>query len=367
MRICFDHQIFSTQNYGGISRYFAEMLKDFHADPAMEVSLPLWLSDNHYIERQPFARHRGVLGGRKFKGRLRVLERINRMASGIALRRGRYDIFHPTYYHPYFLDRLGSRPFVLTVYDMIHEIFPDLYPASDPIREYKRALIPRAARILAISEHTKRDILRFFDVPPERIVVTHLANSLRVPPPGEAPPADLPSRYLLFVGNRGAYKNFSALARAVAPLMEKDRDLHILCTGGGPFGTAEQAEFASLGIAHRVLLRSADDRALFHLYRNARVHVFPSRYEGFGIPVLESFAASCPMALSRSSSLPEIAGDAARYFDPDDPDSIREAVDVLLRDEEARRDLVAKGHARLGQFTWSETARQTKAVYRSLA
>lgn len=367
MRVLYDHQIFDTQLHGGISRYFYELLSRLHGRQDVSVRLAALLSNNAYLRRAAFPAPRPFFPSVRALRKGGAITAVNRWWARRLLRRGELELLHPTYYDPWFLPELGGRPFVLTVHDMVHELFPGLFAPADPTRERKRALVERAAGIIAISESTRRDLVRLLGVPEERIrVIPHAAPAL--PPPAETRPPGLPDRYLLFVGQRAGYKNFLSLLAAVAPLLKEGAGPSLVCAGWKPFSRGEREAIAGAGVTGRVLHRPApDDAELATLYRHAAAFVYPSRYEGFGIPVLEAFSCGCPAVLARASSLPEVGGDAAAYFDPDDPASMRAEIARLLEDAALRRELVERGRRRVGEFSWGRTADETLAFYRAVA
>lgn len=374
----FDFQIFSYQRFGGISRYFVELINRISADPSFSVRLPQLTTDNQYFRAafpesvltSPGAMER-IAGGLNFGAGLLTrrsasIVDFNERRSVAQLKRHDFDLFHPTYYNPYFVRHLGDRPFVLTVHDMIHEIYRDWFPSNDSVSMWKSELIPRAEAIIAVSQNTKRDILRYFDIPEDRIHVVYHGVSLDSMDASEFSPLlseTIGIKYLLFVGNREGYKNFDRMILGLAPLFRRDPDLLLICVGGGPFSAGEQALLKRQEMADRVRLIKADDVVLAELYRQALAFVFPSLYEGFGLPVLEAFACGCPGVLSNSSSLPEVGGDAAVYFDPEDPVSIGSAVESVIYDSEVRRNLHEKGSAQVKRFSWERTARATSRVY----
>ncbi len=362
MKILYDHQIFTSQVFGGISRYFYELMAHFHRDGAVDFELALGFSNNSYLRGADWIHPAPFFPGRRFFGKTTLLTTLNGLISGRSIKSGNYDVFHPTYYNPYYLPLVGSRPVVITVYDMTHELYPDLFAATDRTVAWKRAVLGRAERIIAISENTKADLLRLYRVDEKRVDVVHLASSL---PASSDPPrlAGLPGRYLLFVGQRGGYKNFSPFVRAVAPVLRDDPGLFIVCAGGGALSDGELQVLGDLGVGSRVRQVPIDDRLLASLYRGAAAFVFPSLYEGFGIPVLEAFSAGCPVLLSNRSSLPEIGGDAALYFDPEDEASLRSVVVQVLYDAAVGDVLVARGTERVKEFSWEKAARETQAVY----
>lgn len=365
MKVLYDHQIFSAQVYGGISRYFFELMRRFTSAAGVDCELALRYSNNAYLRAAGLGTSTPFFPERKFIGKTTIINTLNGLVSSRAVRAGRFDLLHPTYYNPYYLPLIGARPTVVTVYDMTHELYPELFARDDRTRGWKREVLAAATAIVAISANTKRDLLRFYPLDESRVTVIHLASSLQEVPEGAAIPT-LPGRYLLFVGQRGGYKNFSFFIRGVAPLVQDHADLHVVCAGGGAFTPQEQAELAGSGIADRVRQYAASDDLLWTLYRRAEAFVFPSLYEGFGIPVLEAFVAGCPVLASNISSLPEIAGGAAAYFDPTDESSLQNAVAQVIGDSAFRADLIVRGRERGREFSWDKVARETKAVYERL-
>jgi glycosyltransferase involved in cell wall biosynthesis len=362
MRILFDHQAFCLQPYGGVSRYFAELMSHLSVIDGVEPVVSTFLGSNYHLRQISRPRPRFVTPHDLcFYGRSVALGMINRPFTVAALMRRSFDVFHPTYYSPYFLRWLGRKPFVLTIFDMIHEVCgsPD---RATTVR--KGLLVKKAAKIIAISEHTKRDIVKVFGVDEGKITVVHLASSiqpLREPPLG----LDLPSRYVLYVGGRDRYKNFSFFVEAVAGLLASDSGLHLVCAGGREFEPCERRQFRDLGLDARVHRYPGDDRSLACLYQNALVFVFPSLYEGFGLPIVEAFSCGCPVAAGNAGSLPEVAGEAAVYFNPRDKGQILKAVKGVVEDGALNRDLRARGYERVRMFSWEDTARKTAEVYRA--
>ena len=143
-------------------------------------------------------------------------------------------------------------------------------------------------------------------------------------------------------------------------------DLHVICAGGGDFTKEERHLFKTLKLSDRIKQWSVNDDMLALLYKKAAFFIFPSLYEGFGLPVLEAFANECPVLVSRVGSLPEVAGDAALYFDPKDGSSLESSVNQIINNDNLRKEIVAKGIARLKRFTWEKTAEATKGVYLSI-
>mgnify|MGYP004004372185 FL=1 len=362
MNILFDHQIFSSQRYGGISRYFYELVCGFDDIQDIEVKITLLISNNHYISEQIHTKHIDLLPNSRFRGRQRFFNLLNSPKSILQLNRQNFDIFHPTYYNPYFLNYIGNKPFVLTVYDMIHEKFNELFSSNDKTSQNKRLLVEKASKIIAISESTKKDLIELFGTEESKIEVIYLGSSMS--PKSEISIGfEIPKNYILFVGLREGYKNFERFIKSVATILNDKEDLFVICVGGDEFRSGELKLFFDLNIENQILQYNLNDDNLPYFYKNALTFVFPSLYEGFGIPILESFACECPLICSNVSSLPEVAGKGACYFDPYSEESIKNAVLKVLEDANFREQLMLNAAKRLKFFSWKRTARQTKCVY----
>jgi len=365
MKILYDHQIFTTQKYGGISRYFYELIREFHKIENIATKVPLLVSNNHYISDKKFVKFIEFFPDKYFRGKYRLFNFINKPNTILALRKQNFAIFHPTYYDPYFLNYIGNKPFVLTVYDMIHEKFSEMFASTDKTTQYKRLLVKKASKVIAISESTKKDLMELFGTDESKIEVVYLGNSM-FPKLDTHLSFDIPKKYILFVGSRGGYKNFERFIKSVSEILHQDRELFVVCAGGGKFTSGEIQLFSHLDIIGQISQYDLNDDSLAHFYKNALTFVFPSLYEGFGIPILESFACGCPLLCSDTSSLPEIAGEGACYFDPYSEESIQNAVLKVLGDAHLRNDLILKGYDRLKKFSWHQTAEQTKKIYESI-
>ena len=357
IKVLYDTQTFDIQQFGGISRYFCEVIRNLRAT-GDDVRLPLLFSKNHYLSGHDLTSHFSAMPMGFYKCFKGVFKSLNRRHTLAAMRHSDYQIFHPTYYDPFFIDALCGHPFVLTVHDMIHEKFSQYFSPADPTAAHKALLASRAARIIAISQNTRRDIIDILDIDPAKIDVIYHG----ITPAAPSQSLSLPDHYILFVGQRGGYKNFSLLLSAFASLSKSHPHLHLVCTGRR-FSAKEQEQFSALGLADRIHLFSASEPQLAQLYRHASVCVFPSLYEGFGIPILEAWANGCPIVLSDASCFPEICGDAGLYFNPTSLPSLTEALDRVLSDKQLFATLTALGSKRVADFTWQKAASLTHATY----
>lgn len=372
MRILLDPQIFSDQLFGGISRYYTEVYSNLNKRDGVSVILPIVNSKNVYIQNSD-------LFIKASKSKLNLIAVLNSL--GISTRSysksetekaiknaflsSNFDLFIPTYYNPYFLDSIGEKPFVLTVYDMIHELFPQ-YFINDihNVVANKRLLIEKATKIIAVSNNTKKDIVRLYPhIDASKIEVIYHGNSIKV---HNDVKVDLPNKYILFVGSRWFYKNFTFFIETIKEMLYKDKSLHVLCAGGGEFTPEEKQFIKDLGLEDQVLFKYFQENELGQYYKNAICFVFPSNYEGFGIPVLESMACGCPIVLTNNSSFPEVAGDAGVFFEMDDADDLRNKINSLINDENLRNDYILKGYEQVKKFTWNGASQQCLELFQKI-
>lgn len=361
MKVLYDYQTFTLQDYGGISRYFYEVNREFKSYTDLQTECTLFYSNNEYLFGNDVISYRSFFPKYKFSGRRTIMLIINEMRSRFLIKKGDFDLFHPTYYDPYYLNINMDKPVVITCLDLIHEKFirDDLQTLSN-----KKKVLLRADKILAISQSTKNDLISYYKIPEERIDVTYLASSFKINSASVSPSSD--ESFVLYVGNRSLYKNFGFFVTAIAPLLKKGKDLFLYCAGGGQFNKEELALFNNLKIANKVRAFSGADESLTRLYSSAIAFFYPSLYEGFGIPLLEAMSCGCAVASSNVSSLPEVAGDAAYYFDPLSKDSIFAAAEEILANDHLRAKLKEKGFERAKQFSWQQTAQQTYKAYKKL-
>lgn len=356
MKVLYDYQTFINQNFGGISRYFAELMT--HLPQGYEYRIPVVLSSNVYLKSVPGMELATMRAPRLLK-KWKRMHRINKCISRQVQRHGKYDIFHPTYYDPYFLDSV-KRPYVITVHDMIHEKFPEVFPESDHTAELKKLTVMNASRIIAISHNTKRDLMDLYGLPGDKIDVVYQGFGLDMSRIESIP--GVPKRYILYVGGRFGYKNFTRLCEAFSIVRHKNPDVELVCTGS-PFDADEQAMLERLGIAGCTRSVFVSEPQLTWLYRHALCFIYPSLYEGFGIPILEAFAAGCPVVLSDASCFSEVAQDGGHYFDPSQPESIAAAIESVISDTALRDRLVTRGSEIVKSFSWERVATETAEVY----
>jgi glycosyltransferase involved in cell wall biosynthesis len=286
------------------------------------------------------------------------------------LRLGRADVYHGVLN---VMPLASPVPSVVTIHDLSPFLFPQTFRRVNRIytRWAIRVACRRAARILAVSEFTKQEIVRWMRVPPERVVVTYNAADDRFAPPSAEELAifrrqkGLPERFVLFLGTLEPRKNLPLLLDAYA-MVARSIDAPLLIAGSqGWLYEPVLAKAEQLGLGDRLRFVGYVDQADQHLwYAAATVFAFPSLYEGFGMPPLEAMASGTPVVVSSSSSLPEVVGDAGLVVSPSDPEELADALHRVVTDETLRAELRMRGLAQARRFSWRNTAERTLEVYR---
>lgn len=364
--VAYDHEIFSSQQFGGIARYFCEVSARVPQHEGWRSTVVAPVHFNEYLAASK-VRHLGYYVPKRIGRAGRLYRAVNAVVGPLFLRAASADIVHRTYYTA--RPRPARGRLVVTVYDMIYEMFPQYFPKDDPTRERKRRSVEAADHVICISHSTADDLMRLLDVPPGKISVTHLGptelrSNLAVPAAADGRGA---RPYFLFVGYRGGYKNFARLLAAYGASPRLQRDFDLLAFGGGEFAADERAQMSELKLRpDAVRQQFGTDAALARAYVGAQAFIYPSEYEGFGLPPLEAMNCGCPVACSNTSSIPEVVGAAGEYFDPTSVDAIRAALERLASDQERRQALIAAGTEQHQRFSWDRCTEETLVAYRAV-
>ena len=384
MKVLFDHQAFCNQMHGGVSRCFVELYK--HLPKDVQTCIALRENDNAYIRELGIIPPDGydydkwiIRGNWPAKGKLYAIfnwirgekyywdkTEYNKQFAIKKLKEGDFDIFHPTYYDDYFLPFLAGKPFVLTIHDMIPERYPQYFNQNeDPQIVGKKKLAPLASAIIAVSKNTKNDIVNILQVPEEKVHVVYHGCSFERRNYSEPL---LSEPYILYVGDRKRYKNFALFVRDITPVLNSHPSLRVICTGL-EFSKVEIDLFKTYGVSNRFRYRWVQlDEEFYSLYHYAQCFVYTSEYEGFGIPILEAYQADCPVLLNCASCFPEIAGEAAIYFNLKSNES--NFTDVMMQflamSDVDRKDLIRRQREQLAHYSWEKSAEQLAAIYQSI-
>jgi glycosyltransferase involved in cell wall biosynthesis len=368
IKVVYDPQIFAARAYGGVLRYFCEIAPRIARDPGVRICITAPMYVAAHLERLP----RGLVSGFRAPktSHFRLLQRgLSMLIGDWMIRAEAPDIVHETYYFAYSLGPRRARR-VLTIYDMIHERFPSNFPHAHRLARYKALAAERADHVICISESTRRDAIEILGLRPDKISVIYLGfeimNSDRESTANLVLPTNKP--FLLYVGDRGGYKNFLGLLEAYATSPRLRAGYGLICFGGGAFNRDELEAIHRLGLDDgQVIQLGGSDHLLSRLYQGASAFIYPSLYEGFGIPPLEAMSYDCPVVCSKTSSIPEVVGDAGEYFEPRDIESMRLAIESVLESSGHRELLITKGRERLKHFSWDRCAKETLDVYKKLA
>ena len=365
MRILYDHQVFSLQDAGGVSRYFYELAKYMTTVPDTRTELLMGINGNVYpfqdLDRSKV--HVAGLPNWVRPGSLRYI--ANEAWSNLkATTLGKFDIYHPTTYLR--MPMVRAHRVIASHHECTHERFPELFPDVKKVLWARKWLFPRVDAIICCSESTKQDLLHFYNVDPAKTrVIYHGFTALpRSREAGVVLRQQLRREYILYVGMRAAFKNFRGLLHAMHETGLQD-SLDVLVLGGGPLTGEEKALINSLGLGNSVVsMPRVSDELLAEAYAGAKLFVYPSLSEGFGIPPLEAMSLGCPVLASRGGAIPEVCGDAPFYFDPADQDSFARELLRALNDEPARERAVKAGEVVAARYNWNKCSEQTLALYR---
>ena len=376
MRVLYDSTCFA-QAYGGVSRYYCEMIRNLPKD--VESIIPLKETVNKYLQEAPFNISEMKVSVHDFvrkyfngwympgvsylykiasfilPGFLSSGEKLNRNILQKHIEELDFDVYHvtgPNYYNKAWRKVKGKKPIVVTVHDLI---FDKIVKDRRTIMG-RREILFAADSIIAVSECTKNDIVSFYGVDSKKITVVYHGSTWK------PVASQLSGDYLLYVGQRWPYKNWDWMIRGVANYL-KENNIKLLCVGN-EFTNKERLLLEKLKIKENVIAQNVTDGELQKLYASAIAFVYPSRYEGFGLPILESWTCGCPVILSDASCFPEIAKDAAVYFSLDDTIGLLRAISEVQSPN--RAILKEKGYAASLLYSWSKCAEETRKVYEKI-
>lgn len=363
MKIFYDYNVFYIQKVGGVSKYFIKIyfiIRNFYK---VRIIAPIHINDylNEVQNKEIFT---FIKLDRQYKFTRSVSIFLNKFISKIYFNFFSPDIVHLTYFDKkiYFKKKCKI---VITVYDLIHEIFENYYNFKYP-RNFKQQYIDIADHIICISENTKKDLLKFYKIDQKKISVIKLGfdNSKKYL---EIKDDYLSKPYLLYVGSRENYKNFKNFIMAYSFSEKLKKDFNIVCFGGGSLLEYEKILIQNLNInLSKIKYMSGTDLELNYLYKNAKAYICPSLYEGFGLTILEAMNMNCPIISSNAASLPEVGGDSIEYFDPYNVFEIKDKIEKIVYSETNILKQKKNFTENLQKFSWEVTAKETMHIYEKL-
>ena len=364
MKLVYDYQIFSSQKYGGISRYFYETATRIAKYEQFEVTILALIYSNEYV------RHCDedlVIGKHVYHvPKTRIIKRlVNTEISRWWMKKNKPDIVHETYYSYRRMSPKNSKT-VITVYDMIHEKFGHHFSKLDNTSFLKAKSLKRADHIICISENTRKDLLETFHINPRKVSVIHLGYMQKQTEYQLTTPF-IKEPYILYVGNRNAWKNFQGFLKAFLISQRLNSNFKVVCFGGGDLSRKELEANRKHNVKEQNIIQiSGNDETLANLYTHASALIYPSLYEGFGLPLLEAMSFQCPVICGNTSSIPEIVGKAAEFFEPHDPESIAHAIEAVVFSQSRVATLREQGTKRVKKFSWDKCIEKTLQVYENL-
>lgn len=377
MRILYDYQAFDIQRSGGVSNVFSLLVSEIAKRE--EVKVAIATTANLYMLAQGYPSEEDTLRKLIASGKLPQnagvgnvdWKKTNRAYSEAAIKRADYDVFHPTHYSPYFIDYGINKPYVVTIHDLAFERLRNYIQFNEEMCfadfDNRRNIMASASKVVAISEATKKDIIDIYKVPENKIEVIY--NAYRQLPDNYAYNNPFNFPYILYVGTRQGplnYKCFIPFFNQIVPFLKEHKDFKLICTGR-EFTTFERDMFRQYGLENRVENYYLNEDGLNNLYHHAFCFVFPSEFEGFGLPILEAYKNDCPALLNDIPVFREVAGDCGQYFDITDGKSLNEKLEKLFEmKEDDRNALIMKQKERLPLFTADKMAEGYINVYKSV-
>jgi glycosyltransferase involved in cell wall biosynthesis len=360
IRVLYDDQIFQLQKHGGISRYFSELIKEFNQSPELGIEPVLTSTrtvNNHLLNDSglTFLKKNSALTG--------VLKLLIKSMFRFSSAQPNLDLVHHTFYLPGFFSRWPGIPKVSTLHDMIPERFPAKNRLWNP-HFSKRLYLEKSDLLLSVSNSSAQEMSTLFRL--DRIVpVTHLGVGSQFQPGLPRPPV-LSEQYFLYVGNRGGYKDFETGLIAFASIAQSFTGVKLQLVGGGKFSRAEQKLIARLGVTDRVNQSEVKSEDLPSFYSNAVALVYPTHYEGFGLPLVEAMASGTPILCASTPINEEVCGKAGSFFEPGAHSHLAALMSEVLQAPENFQNKVEIGLEKSKTFSWRRCAEETAMAYKSL-
>lgn len=360
MKILYDHKIFYLQKYGGISNYFINLCKKIKLSHDVKIIAPIYT--NNYLENFDKKNKFTIIKLQKhYKYTRSLSNKVNNIIFNNYCNLAKPDLVHLTYFDKE-INFKKKFKVIVTVYDLIHEIYEKKYNFKYS-KDFKYNYLKIADQIICISENTKKDLIEQYKIDEKKITVVYLGvnkqknfkkiNNFNLDKP-----------YLLFVGDRNNYKNFDNFILSFSKSEKLKKDFDIIFFGGGSISLREEKMIYDLKIDFdSIKFIDGDELELNYIYKNAKAYICPSLYEGFGLTILEAMNMNCPVISSNTSSLKEVGGDASVYFNPEDIEDMKYKIESVVYSDSKILELRNKMVNNIKKFDWNLTASQTLKVY----
>ena len=351
-KVLFDHTIFLHQKNGGVSKYIYELNKNLNQNNKNSIIFsPISINDNLNISKKNIISYFSLNRIPRFC--TKIFYFLNDLLTLLYVLLKNPSVIHLTYYNT-FLVKILNIPFVLTVYDLTHEKQKIYRNKFD-----KKYLISKAKKIICISKNTKKDLIKYYNVKEENIKVIYLGVKQKKVIKTKK------KNTITFVGARDGYKNFKNFILAYSKSEFLKENYKVQSFGYKNFSIEEENLFKRLKIENKIKYISGDEKKLNEIYSNSSLLIYPSLYEGFGLPPLEAMRCGCPVASSNIKVLKEILGDASIFFNPKNIYDIKKKIEMVLKSRSLQKKKIKKGFQRIKMYKWSKCAKETLKVYKS--
>ena len=353
IKVIFEGSIFLHQKIGGVSKYIKNLnygLSKYSIKS--KIFSPITINENLRKKNSNEISYIKLKKIPKFFTRFFYL--INDLFTLIYIKIYKPDLIHFSYYNNFLLKFIDT-PYVLTIYDLIHEKLKLKQTKFD-----KSKLILKASHIICISNQTKKELIKYYKIKSEKITVIHLGVEQKTYKKNKK------NKTILFVGSRERYKNFNNFIKAFSGSKFLTSNFKVICFGNNPFTNKELKLFEKLKIKEKIYFVSGNDKKLNDYYQSANLFVTTSFHEGFGLTPLEAMRMSCPVVCSDLPVFREILKDSCQYANPYDPKNIKLKIETVLKSKNKQKDLIKKGHRIIKKFKWDDCCYKTSKIYKNI-
>jgi glycosyltransferase involved in cell wall biosynthesis len=355
MKVLFSYHIFYLQKYGGISSYFTNLAKHFYEDQK-DLNIICKLHKNLNLQDLKKLTNTYKINYPYFFNK--IIERINNFYFSKKITIIKPNIVHYTFFNNNFTKIINTKK-IINCWDLTHEKFN----GNLKFKDLKKKNFEEADKIICPSFTVKKDLLNYYELDNKKIDVTYFSSDYEIEPIQ----VKTMQNYILYVGSRSNYKNFENFVNSYSLSDKLKKDFKLIIFGG------EKPEINGLKVLEKYKIEknkfkfvNGTNKDLKFFYKNVRLFVYPSRYEGFGIPLIESMRMGCPVISSNGGALKEIGGDCNVYFDPDNVEDIKFKLESLIYDESKLLKNINYGYERSKKFSWKKCANETYEIYSSL-
>jgi len=362
MRIIYDHNIFWSQKFGGISRYFVNLLKNIQKKNNIDLRVIAPFYRNIYLKNEIDKKKIvGLYLKKEIPKTSFMFKSFNKFFFKNFVHSYKPSLIHSTYYNEN-IDK-KTTPLIITVYDLIHE---KLGIENNTKILPKLKSLKLADHIVSISEKTKKDLMKFYNIDKDKISVIYLGSNHALTNQKILNNANSEKPFILYVGSREKYKNFEFFLKGYSISEKLKNDFDLLLFGGGKLSVYEKKKINEYKLHNKVFHKEGTDEELYQLYKTAKVFIFPSIYEGFGLPLVEAMANDCPVICSNIDVFKEIAGNAAEYFDPSNVENFKAKIEEVIYSNTRLQELKSLGKMKSRNYDWEKCADETIKIYKKL-